>query len=65
MISAWWTVFAFFGGGFAGVLLFALMRIAADAVPRSVCGRAACDGRQVNAGEPSLNHCNPHADVSK
>ncbi len=36
MISAWWTVFAFIGGGCAGVLLIALMRVAADAVPRSV-----------------------------
>jgi len=36
MISAWWTLFAFFCGGFAGVLLVALMRVAADAGPRSV-----------------------------
>lgn len=36
MISAWWTLFAFIGGGCAGVLLTALMRVAADAVPRSV-----------------------------
>jgi hypothetical protein len=36
MISAWWTLFAFIGGGCAGVLLIALMRVAADAVPRSV-----------------------------
>ena len=38
MISAWWTLFAFIGGGCAGVLLIALMRVAADAVPRSVEG---------------------------
>jgi hypothetical protein len=63
MISAWWTLFAFIGGGSAGMLLFALMRVAADAVPRSVDG--AHDGRQVNAGAPSLNHSNPHADISK
>jgi len=36
MISAWWALFAFIGGGCAGVLLTALMRVAADAVPRSV-----------------------------
>ena len=36
MISAWWTLFAFIGGGCAGVLLTTLMRVAADAVPRSV-----------------------------
>jgi hypothetical protein len=36
MISAWWTLLAFIGGGCAGVLLIALMRVAADAVPRSV-----------------------------
>ena len=36
MISTWWTLFAFIGGGCAGVLLIALMRVAADAGPRSV-----------------------------
>ena len=36
MISAWWTLFAFIGGGCAGMLLMALMQIAADAVPPSV-----------------------------
>ena len=36
MISAWWTLFAFIGGGCAGVLLMALMQVAADDVPRSV-----------------------------
>jgi len=36
MISAGWTLFAFIGGGCAGVLLIALMRVAADAEPRSV-----------------------------
>ncbi len=30
MISAWWTLCAFIGGGCAGVLVIALMRIAAD-----------------------------------
>ena len=64
MISAWWTLFAFFGGGCAGVLLFALMRVAADPVPRSVCGHGGRDVRQVNANEPSLNPSNPHADIS-
>jgi hypothetical protein len=29
------------------------------------CGHGAHVGRQVNAGEPSLNHSNPHADISK
>ena len=65
MISAWWALFAFFGGGCAGVLLFALMRVAADAMPRSVSGHGACDGRRVNSGEPSLNPINPHADISR
>jgi hypothetical protein len=36
MISAWWALFAFIGGGCAGVLLIALMHVAADAVPTSV-----------------------------
>jgi hypothetical protein len=30
MISVWWTLLVFVGGGFAGVLLIALMRAAAD-----------------------------------
>jgi hypothetical protein len=29
------------------------------------CGHGAHVGRQVNAGEPRLNHSNPHADISK
>jgi hypothetical protein len=36
MISAWWTLFAFIGGGCAGVLLIALMRVTVDAESRSV-----------------------------
>jgi hypothetical protein len=36
MISALWTLFAFVVGGCAGVLLIALMRVAADPVPRAV-----------------------------
>ena len=35
MISAWWTLFAFIGGGCAGVLLIALMRVTAHAESRS------------------------------
>ena len=31
MVSAWWVVVAFFGGGFAGLLLTALMRISGEA----------------------------------
>ena len=30
MISAWWTLTVFIGGGCAGVLLMALMRLAGD-----------------------------------
>jgi hypothetical protein len=30
MVSAWWIVLAFLGGGFAGVLVMALMYLAAD-----------------------------------
>jgi hypothetical protein len=40
MISAWWTLVAFIGGGCGGLLLFALMRVAADPVPESVERRA-------------------------
>jgi len=36
MLSIWWTVFAFIGGGCAGMLLIALMRFAADPTPQSV-----------------------------
>ena len=28
MVSAWWLLVAFLGGGFAGVLLLALMQVA-------------------------------------
>jgi len=28
MVSAWWLIVAFVGGGFAGILLIALLRIA-------------------------------------
>jgi hypothetical protein len=30
MISTWWLLAAFFGGGCAGLLIFALMQISAD-----------------------------------
>ena len=30
MVSLWWVLAAFVGGGFAGVLLMALMRMAGD-----------------------------------
>ena len=30
MVSLWWLLVAFVGGGFAGVLLMALMRMAGD-----------------------------------
>lgn len=36
MISAWWTLVAFIGGGCSGMLLFALMSVAGDPAPRSV-----------------------------
>jgi hypothetical protein len=53
MISAWWTLFAFIGGGCAGVLLIALMRVAADPVPLPV---ERCPIRSDGAviGSPSL-----------
>ena len=36
MISTFWTLFAFIRGGCAGMLLMALMRIAADPASQSV-----------------------------
>jgi hypothetical protein len=30
MVSAWWLLVAFAGGGFAGVLLIALMHVAGE-----------------------------------
>jgi hypothetical protein len=30
MVSLWWVLVAFVGGGFAGVLLMTLMRMAGD-----------------------------------
>ena len=36
MISAWWLLLAFVGGGWAGMLLLALMRFSADLPPQSL-----------------------------
>ncbi len=33
MVSIWWVLWAFVGGGFAGVLVMALMHMAADDSP--------------------------------
>ena len=30
MVSVWWIVAAFFGGGFLGILVFALMAVASN-----------------------------------
>jgi hypothetical protein len=35
MISVWWTLVAFIGGGCAGVMLMALMRFAGDLAEQS------------------------------
>jgi hypothetical protein len=46
MISVWWTLVAFIGGGYAGVMLMALLRIAGDLPEPSETlsrGRAAND----------------------
>jgi hypothetical protein len=44
MVSAWWAVLAFFLGGSAGMVLMALMAIAA---PTGEEGGAPMDGRGV------------------
>lgn len=36
MISVWWLLVAFVGGGWAGILLMALMRMSADLPEQSV-----------------------------
>jgi hypothetical protein len=36
MVSTWWVVLAFFGGGFAGVLVMAMMHMAGDQPPQSM-----------------------------
>ena len=37
MISIWWLLAAFIGGGWAGMLLVALMQISADPSKQSGC----------------------------
>jgi hypothetical protein len=37
MISIWWLFVAFVGGGWAGMLLMALMRMSADSSKQSAC----------------------------
>jgi hypothetical protein len=60
MISVWWTLFAFIGGGCAGVLLISLMRVAADAAPQSV------EGRPIRSDSARSDpHSTPLADSSK
>ena len=37
MISIWWLLAAFIGGGWAGMLLMALMQMSADPSKQSAC----------------------------
>ncbi len=39
MVSAWWLLLAFFVGGYAGILLMALMAVARHGEPESVGAR--------------------------
>ena len=38
MVSAWWIVAAFIGGGFAGMLMIALMSMSGDVPKQSTEG---------------------------
>jgi hypothetical protein len=46
MVSAWWVVAAFIAGGFAGVLVMALMVMASDQPPQ-VAPAPELDGLQL------------------
>jgi len=48
MVSAWWLLVAFLGGGFAGVLLLALMQVAGGVTEQYVGDPTAHPGS--NAG---------------
>lgn len=54
MVSAWWLLVALFAGGYAGILLMALMAMARESEPESVGGRRRARGSAVSAA-PSPN----------
>ena len=50
MVSPWWLLWAFLGGGFSGVLLMALVRVAADPI-KSALGAADSTERRTDAAD--------------
>jgi hypothetical protein len=50
VVSAWWLLLTFFAGGYAGILLMALMAVARESEPESVGARRRARGSTVPAG---------------
>jgi hypothetical protein len=50
MVSPWWLLWAFLGGGFSGVLLMALVRVAAGPM-KSALGAAESTERRTDAAD--------------
>jgi hypothetical protein len=55
MISVWWTLVAFIGGGCAGLLLVALMRAAADPEEQASRGKTNRCEKKYYRSEPIEN----------
>jgi len=56
MVSAWWLPLAFFAGGFSGVLVMALMYLAADRAESPAAGRARDAAAQPAAPSSLVGH---------
>jgi len=53
MISIWWLLAAFIGGGWAGMLLVALMQMSADSSKQS-WGALDLDGTPLQTNQPRV-----------
>jgi hypothetical protein len=49
-VSAWWLLLVFFAGGYAGILLMALMAMSRESEPESVGAHRRARGSSVPAG---------------
>jgi hypothetical protein len=49
VVSAWWLLLAFVAGGYAGILLMALMAVAKESEPESVADRRRTRGSTIPA----------------
>ena len=50
MVSAWWLLLTFVAGGYAGILLMALMAVARESEPESVGARRGARSSTIPAG---------------